>query len=113
MAAGEPAAEFSERFTHAARRPRRNPEDKIVEFVTRGLRLGFGRRPDGTYEQVWFKEIVAPDEVAFEPACSCSTRAKAQALKAGPDRATARRSPDGKRHRPCQHRNRHQSVAKP
>lgn len=40
---------------------------KIVEFVGRGeLGLASGRRTDGSYERVWFKEAVPPDEVAFE-----------------------------------------------
>jgi len=40
---------------------------KIVEFVGRGeFGLASGRKPDGNYERVWFQELLAPDEVAFE-----------------------------------------------
>ncbi|HSB68250.1 MAG TPA: hypothetical protein VLT62_02800 [Candidatus Methylomirabilis sp.] len=57
---------------------------KIVEAVAKGdFGLASGDRPDGTYEQVWFKELVSPDEVAFESKVFLLTKAKAQALKAG------------------------------
>ena len=57
---------------------------KIVEFVARGdFGLASGRRPDGTYERVWFQEAVPADEVAFEPGVFLLTKAKGQALKAG------------------------------
>jgi hypothetical protein len=57
---------------------------KIVEFVSRGdFGLASGDRSDGTYDQVWFKEIVPPDEVAFESRVFLLTKTKAQALKAG------------------------------
>src|SRR5947208_13873546 len=40
---------------------------KIAGFVMAGeLGLASGQKPDGSYERVWFKELVAPDEVAFE-----------------------------------------------
>ena len=42
-------------------------KSKIVEFVSRGdFGLASGRKTDGSYERVWFEELVAPDEVAFE-----------------------------------------------
>ncbi len=57
---------------------------KIVEFVGRGdFGLASGQRPDGTYERVWFQELVAADEVAFESGVFLLTKAKAQALEAG------------------------------
>lgn len=28
--------------------------------------LASGRKGDGSYERVWFQDLVAPDEVAFE-----------------------------------------------
>jgi hypothetical protein len=57
---------------------------KIVEAVTKGdFGLASGGRPDGTYDQVWFKELVSPDEVAFEAKVFLLTKAKAQALKVG------------------------------
>ena len=40
---------------------------KIVEFVSRGdFGLASGQKPDGTYDRVWFEELIAPDEVAFD-----------------------------------------------
>src|SRR5262249_42715869 len=42
-------------------------KSKIVEFVGWGdFGLGSGQKSDGSYERLWFKELVAPDEVAFE-----------------------------------------------
>lgn len=58
--------------------------NKIVESVRRGdFGLASGRKPDGTYEQVWFQESVTADEAAFESDVFLLTKAKAQALKAG------------------------------
>ncbi len=46
--------------------PERVLRTKIVEFVAKGeFGLASGRRPDGTYERVWFREEVSPDEVDF------------------------------------------------
>ncbi len=57
---------------------------KIVEFVGKGdLGLASGQKPDGTYERVWYGELIAPDEVAFEAGVFLLTKAKAQALKTG------------------------------
>ncbi len=57
---------------------------KIVEAVLKSdLGLASGERPDGTYDRVWWKELVTPDEVAFESGVFLLTKAKAQALKAG------------------------------
>ena len=59
-------------------------KSKVVEFVSRGdFGLASGRKPDGSYERVWFEELVAPDEVAFESGVFLLTKAIAQALKAG------------------------------
>lgn len=55
---------------------------KIVEFVERGeFGLASGPNPDGTYERVWFKELVPSDEVAFEPGVFLLPKEKAAALK--------------------------------
>jgi len=57
---------------------------KIVEFIEKGdFGLASGRKPDGTYERVWFREPVAADEVAFESGVFLLTKARAQALKVG------------------------------
>ena len=56
---------------------------KIVEFVTRGeFGLASGKSTDGAYERVWFKEMVAPDEVTFEAGVFLLRKAAAEALRA-------------------------------
>ncbi|MDY0340176.1 MAG: DUF499 domain-containing protein [Coriobacteriia bacterium] len=58
--------------------------NKILEFASRGdFGLASGRRPEGTYERVWFKEPPPLDEVAFESGVFLLAKAKAQALKEG------------------------------
>ncbi|HIQ21756.1 MAG TPA: ATP-binding protein, partial [Planctomycetes bacterium] len=58
---------------------------KIVEFVGRGdFGLASGPKPDGTYERVWFNELVPSDEVAFEPGVFLLKKDKAEALKKPP-----------------------------
>jgi hypothetical protein len=58
---------------------------KIVEFVSRGdFGLGSGAKPDGTYERLWYQEIVPPDEVAFEPGVVLLKKAKAEELRKKP-----------------------------
>ena len=57
---------------------------KIVEFVGRGdFGLASGRKPDGNYDRVWFQELVAPDEVAFEAGVFLLRKIAAEALKSG------------------------------
>ncbi len=57
---------------------------KIVEFVDRGdFGLASGRKPDGSYERVWFKELVAPDEVAFDAGVFLLRKDSAESLKSG------------------------------
>jgi hypothetical protein len=59
-------------------------KNKIVEFVSNGdLGLASGRTPDGSYERVWFEELVAPDEVAFDAGVFLLRKDSAKALKAG------------------------------
>ncbi len=56
---------------------------KIVEFVGKGdFGLASGERPDGSYERVWFNDLLAPDEVAFEPGVFLLLRNKALSLAA-------------------------------
>jgi hypothetical protein len=59
-------------------------KSKIVEFVTQGD-FGFasGKKTDGTYERTWFKEMLAPDEVAFESGVFLLRKATAESLRAG------------------------------
>jgi len=45
--------------------------------------LASGKKTDGTYERMWFQEMVAPDEVAFEAGVFLLRKATAEALRAG------------------------------
>ncbi len=57
---------------------------KIVEFVDKGeFGLASGRKADGSYEQVWFKALLAPDEVAFESGVFLLRKSRAEACQAG------------------------------
>ncbi len=57
---------------------------KIVEFVDRGdFGLASGRKPDGSYERVWFEELVAPDEVAFDAGVFLLRKDSARSLTSG------------------------------
>jgi hypothetical protein len=59
-------------------------KSKIVEFVLRGeFGLASGKKADGTYETIWFKETLAPDEVAFESAVFLLKKVTAEALRSG------------------------------
>jgi len=59
-------------------------KSKIVEFVMNGdFGLASGKRADGSYERVWFKEAVGGDEVAFESGVFLLRKARAEALRAG------------------------------
>lgn len=55
---------------------------KIVEFVSKGdFGLASERKPDGTYERVWFDEKIEADEVAFESGVFLLLKSKAKLLK--------------------------------
>jgi hypothetical protein len=57
---------------------------KIPEFVERGeFGLASGQKPDGTYERVWYKELLPSDEVTFESDVYLLKKQKAQELKSG------------------------------
>ena len=57
---------------------------RIPDFVLKGdFGLASGLRPDGTYERVWFEELLSPDEVAFDPGVFLLRKDKASALKSG------------------------------
>lgn len=58
---------------------------KIVEFVFKGdFGLASGQKPDGSYERVWFNEMIGPEEVAFESGVFLLLKSRAKALKATP-----------------------------
>ncbi|MBI4527351.1 MAG: ATP-binding protein [Deltaproteobacteria bacterium] len=55
---------------------------KIVEFVGKGdFGLASGSRSDGSYDRVWFEELLSPDEVNFEANVFLLAKTKAKALK--------------------------------
>jgi hypothetical protein len=57
---------------------------KIAEFVEHGdFGLASGRRPDGSYERVWFRELLSTEEVAFEADVFLLRKDTAEAVKAG------------------------------
>ena len=57
---------------------------RIVDFVSRGdFGLASGRKPDGSYERVWFEDLVAPDEVSFDAGVFLIRKDLAKALKTG------------------------------
>jgi hypothetical protein len=57
---------------------------KIVEFVVKGdFGLASGPKPDGTYEHVYWKELMGAEEVDFAPGVFLLRKAKAEALKKG------------------------------
>ncbi len=57
---------------------------KIAEFVMRGdFGLASGKKDDGTYERMWFQEMVAPDEVVFDPDVFLLRKATAETRRAG------------------------------
>jgi len=56
---------------------------KVVQFVSNGdFGLASGRK-DGGYERVWFRELVAPDEVTFDAGVFLLRKGTAEALKTG------------------------------
>jgi hypothetical protein len=59
-------------------------QSKIVEFVGKGdFGLASGQRPDGSFEHVWFEEMIGPEEVAFEVGVFMLMKEKAMAYKEG------------------------------
>jgi len=59
-------------------------KSRILEFVSSGeFGLASGAQPDGSYERVWYQELVAPEEIAFERGVFLLLKSKAQSLKVG------------------------------
>ncbi len=57
---------------------------RIPEFVSNGeFGLASGQRADGTFERVWFKEPVTPDEITFDADIFLLKKGKAQDQKSG------------------------------
>jgi hypothetical protein len=68
---------------------------KIVEFVGRGD-FGFasGQRPDGSFDRVWFNEMISGDEVSFDTDVYLLTKTRARALSTTPLPGTEPRVPE-------------------
>lgn len=59
-------------------------KSRIVEFAMHGdFGLASGAKPGGSYERVWFKELVGQEEVAFESDVFLLRKARAEAVKYG------------------------------
>ena len=70
---------------------------KITGFVDKGdFGLGAGGKPDGTYDRVWFKELLSSDEIMFDGSVFLLTKTKAKALKGGELQPRPRRPPPPK-----------------
>ncbi len=69
--------------------PDKTLREKIAEFVLKGdFGLASGQKPDGTYERIWFNEVVPLEEVAFESGVFLLLKEKAKALKTAPEVST-------------------------
>jgi hypothetical protein len=57
---------------------------KIIDFVSRGdFGLASGRKPSGSYDRVWFEELVAADEITFDSGVFLLRKDSAKAFKLG------------------------------
>lgn len=69
--------------------------NKIVEFIGKGdFGLASGPKPDGTYGRVWYQELIAPEEVAFESGVFLLTKEKARAFKGKVEPETIKTPPE-------------------
>ena len=77
----------------------KNPESRPARAGLRSLHtrrrrgdfgLASGKKTDGTYERMWFQELVASDEVAFEAGVFLLRKATAESLRAGKPATPAR-----------------------
>ena len=58
---------------------------KVCEFVGKGdFGLGSGQRTDGSFERVWFEEMIDPADVTFDSGVFLLTKATAKKLKSSP-----------------------------
>jgi hypothetical protein len=59
-------------------------KNKIVEFVGKGeFGVASGQKPDGSYDRLWYGEIIPHDEISFESDVYLLLKKKAKALKSG------------------------------
>ncbi len=58
---------------------------KLPEFVSKGdFGLGSDQNPDGSFQRVWYGELLPQDEVSFEPGVFLLAKERAKALKVQP-----------------------------
>ncbi|MCI0602497.1 DUF499 domain-containing protein [bacterium] len=70
--------------------------NKIVEFVGKGdFGLASGPKQDGTYERIWFSELLSADEVSFDAGVFLLTKAKSESLKSSSPTSTPVPTPGG------------------
>ena len=63
---------------------------KIVEFVASGeCGLASGQATVGTYQRVWFNEILPPEEVSFDADVFLVLKERARSLKSAPEPSTS------------------------
>jgi hypothetical protein len=59
---------------------------RMVEWVSKAeFGLASAQKPDGTFERVWFSDLVAPDEITFASDVFLLTKSRAKTLKAEPE----------------------------
>ncbi len=58
---------------------------QMVSFVEKGdFGLGSGPKPDGSFERVWWKESIGPEEIVLDDKTFLLTRSRAASLRASP-----------------------------
>jgi hypothetical protein len=76
--------------------PERTLREQIVRWVEAGeFGLASGQRPDGTFQRVWFKELVASEEVTFDAQTFLLTQEKATTLTRPPELKPPVAPPEG------------------
>ena len=64
--------------------------DKIPPFVANGdFGLASGAKDEGGYDRLWYRELLPPEEIAFEAGVFLLTRARADALTSAPQTGEA------------------------
>jgi hypothetical protein len=89
VATGDPAEMVRQSFLDGSLTRLLDPDSvlktKIVEWVSKGeFGLASGLRPDGTYERLWFEELVGTDEILFDSGVFLLNKKKAKILKSRP-----------------------------
>ncbi len=84
-----PLASLRQSFLNGALTRLLDPDDvlrrRIVDFVRNGdFGLASGPKPGGTFERLWLREQIGPDEVSFEAGVLLLKRDRAEQLRARP-----------------------------